>query len=276
MSDAWKRTAAPRTPRGGGPAPNRHPEGRDRHFYRVTLAIEGRIRFLSHLETVDTLLGALRRSGVKLALSEGFRPKPRIKVAMPRPVAAEAWSDIVEVELQEQVEVDEFALGLSEALPAGLTLQRCERLDGAYSSAASRVTGATWRWTFGDDVSVPELRDAVEQLRDADEVAVERSSPDKPSRRVDVRRFLGEMTVVGSEGGPPALRAFVRLTETGSAKPEEVVRALGEVTGRTFVPHRTVRESIAIAEPGMGGRVAEPALVGADVPDGPAKPWGAC
>jgi len=31
--------------------------------YRFTFAVRGRARFLSHLETVDTLLSALRRAG---------------------------------------------------------------------------------------------------------------------------------------------------------------------------------------------------------------------
>lgn len=247
----------------------------DRHHYRITIAIEGRVRFLSHLETVDTLLGALRRSGVTLALSEGMRPKPRIKMAMPRPVATEAWSDLVEVELTERIDPDQFALQLSEVLPAGLVLQRVERLEGAYASAASRVAGATWRWLFGTDVTSDALEEAVRKLLAADEVLVDRSSPGKPPKRVDVRRFIGDVQVVGS-GEQPALRAYVRLTEAGSAKPEEVVRALGVVAERSFAPLRTVRESIAIAEPGEGGRIAEPELVGADVPDGPAKPWGAC
>ena len=246
-----------------------------RHHYRITIAIEGRVRFLSHLETVDTLLGALRRSGVTLALSEGMRPKPRIKMAMPRPVATEAWSDLVEVELTERIDDDQFALQLSEVLPAGLVLQRVERLEGAYASAASRVAGATWRWQFGPEVTTDILEAAVEQLLAASEVSVDRVSPGKQARSVDVRRFLGDVQVVEA-GDSPALRAYVRLTDEGSAKPEEVIRALGAVAGRTFAPARTVRESIALAEPGSGGRVAEPELVGADVPEGPAKPWGAC
>ncbi|MCW2925964.1 MAG: hypothetical protein JWM98_3368 [Thermoleophilia bacterium] len=247
-----------------------------RYHYRLELAITGRVRFLSHLETVDTLLGAMRRSGVQLALSPGMRPKPRIKMAMPRPVATEAWSDIVEVELQEEIDADAFALRLSEVLPAGLALQRMIRLEGAYASAASRVSGATWRWTLGTDgPDADQLRAGVEQLLELGEALVERASPNKRTRHVDVRRFIGDLTVV-DVGGEPALRAFVRLTDEGSAKPEEVVRALGAVMGRTLHVTRTVRESIAIAEPGSGGRIAEPALVGADVPDGPARPWGAC
>jgi len=247
-----------------------------RYHYRIVVAIEGRVRFLSHLETVDTLLGALRRSGVKLALSPGMKPKPRIKMAMPRPVATEAWSDLVEVELHEAIDADQFALQLSEVLPKGLVLQRVERIEGIYTSAASRVAGATWRWRFAEDVTTGELEEAVARLTASDELLVDRTSPNKPTRVVDVRRFVGDMAVVSEDAGVPALRAFVRLTEMGSAKPEEVVRALGALVGRTFTPTRTVRESIAIADPGTGGQIAEPALVGADVPDGPAKPWGAC
>lgn len=246
-----------------------------RHHYRITIAIQGRVRFLSHLETVDTLLGALRRSGITLALSPGMRPKPRIKMAMPRPVATEAWSDILEVELTERIDADQFALQLSEVLPAGLVLQTVERLEGVYASAASRVAGATWRWSFGPDVAHEDLERAVSILLAADEATVERASPGKKARSVDVRRFIGDVTAIAGDEGP-VLRAFVRLTEAGSAKPEEVVRALGVLSERTFAPLRTVRESIAIAEPGTGGRVAEPELVGADVPEGPAKPWGAC
>lgn len=246
-----------------------------RYHFRITLAIEGRVRFLSHLETVDTLLGALRRCGVQLALSEGMRPKPRIKMAMPRPVATEAWADLVEVELVEPIDDQQFALQLREVLPAGLVLQRVERLYGAYASAASRVAGATWRWKFAEDQAIDELTAAVAAMLAADEVLVERASPGKQARSVDVRRFVGEMAAHATPEGP-IVRAFVRLTEAGSAKPDEVVRALGVLAGRSFAPQRTVRESIAIAEPGSGGRVAEPELVGADVPDGPAKPWGAC
>src|SRR5665647_1510607 len=52
-----------------------------RNHYQLRFSIEGRIRFLSHLETADTLLSAFRRAGVRLALSPGCllytSPSPR-------------------------------------------------------------------------------------------------------------------------------------------------------------------------------------------------------
>jgi hypothetical protein len=63
--------------------------------YRITFAVGGRARFLSHLETVDTLLGALRRAGFDIALSKGMRPRPVISLALPRAVGVETLADIV-------------------------------------------------------------------------------------------------------------------------------------------------------------------------------------
>jgi radical SAM-linked protein len=244
-----------------------------RHRYQVVVSIEGRIRFLSHLETVDTLLQAMRRAGFRFALSQGMKPKPVIKVAMPRPVAVEAWSDIVEVELADDVDPDQLALALTGALPDGIALQRVDKLDGAYASAASRVAGATFRITF-DNIDFDELDRLAAAFRAADELLVDRNTP-KQKRTVDVRAVVGD-NIAAVQGEPPAIRFHTRLTATGSAKPEEVSRAIAGLAGRELTVRRTVREAITLAQPGGDGRVAEPALVGADVPDGPERPWGAC
>lgn len=252
----------------------------DRHHYRVTIAIEGRIRFLSHLELVDTLLGALRRAGVTLALSDGMRPKPRIKVAMPRPVAVESWADVFEVELEQHVDPDVFALQLSGVLPAGLTLIGIDELEGAYVSAASRVAGAAWRFVYPVGTDAALLDAVVAEALGSDSLMVERTNAKTGAvRQVDVSDFLQSASVVRT-GDAPAVRAVVSLTKTGSAKPEELVRALGALAGSSGgvlpTPTRVIRESIVLAETVHDGNVAYPELVGADVPDGPEKPWGAC
>jgi len=60
----------------------------------LTFAVAGRARFLSHLETVDTLLGALRRAGYQIALSKGMKPRPVISLALPRAVGVRTLADL--------------------------------------------------------------------------------------------------------------------------------------------------------------------------------------
>ena len=67
--------------------------------YRITFAVGGRARFLSHLETVDTLLGALRRAGLDIALCKGMKPRPVISLALPRAVGVETRAELADVEL---------------------------------------------------------------------------------------------------------------------------------------------------------------------------------
>ena len=62
--------------------------------YRILFEVRGRARFLSHLETVDTLLSALRRGGYQIALSRGMRPRPVISLAMPRAVGVESEAEL--------------------------------------------------------------------------------------------------------------------------------------------------------------------------------------
>jgi radical SAM-linked protein len=245
----------------------------ERYHYQLRFAVSGRVRFLSHLETVDILLGALRRAGVRLALSLGMRPKPLIKLAMPRPVGVEAWEDIVEVELVQPADPDAIAMALVGTLPDGLVLLGIVRIEGTYASAASRVLGATYRITV-DGAAPEQLAQAVARFRTAEEALVERVTP-KVRRTVDVRALVGDVAEVE---GAPVVRAFLRLGETGSARPKELVQALAALApeAERLTMRAVVRESITLAQAGEGGRTAEPELVGADVPDGPERPWGAC
>jgi len=77
--------------------------------YRITFAVTGRARFLSHLETVDTMLGALRRAGYQIALSKGMKPRPVISLALPRAVGVQAQVDLVDVVLHGDHDLVEVA-----------------------------------------------------------------------------------------------------------------------------------------------------------------------
>jgi radical SAM-linked protein len=251
-----------------------------RYRYRIRFSICGRIRFLSHLETVDVLLSAFRRAGITVALSEGFRPKPRIRMAMPRPVGVEAWNEIMEVELGAPVDPDEFAFRLQPTLPAGVILHGVDAICEQEANATRRVRGAIFRLEFSTSgngshhADGAQLHASVARVRTAAELPIDRSTP-KQRKTINVRAFVDDISFEQLEDGRSIVRYIAQLTAEGSVRPDEVVRAL-ESQGATQlpVPH-VIRERIIIAN-GTDGVVAVPELVGADVPDGPEKPWGAC
>jgi radical SAM-linked protein len=210
--------------------------------YRITFAVRGRARFLSHLETVDTLLSSFRRAGYGIALSRGMKPRPVIALALPRAVGVESEAELADVELVAAAECDEIASKLADQLPEGLSLISIEPAQG--KPAASRVCAVEYLVDVAGDI---DWDDALNRYAAADEAVVTRSAPNKAAKRVDVRSFCSQIERV-----PSGLAARIELTEAGTARPEEVATAVAATIGATPTITRIVRTQIVLRETPVG------------------------
>ena len=207
--------------------------------YRITFAVSGRARFLSHLETVDTLLGALRRAGFDIALSKGMKPRPVISLAMPRAVGIETLADMADVDLRGDHEPLDVGERLANHLPMGMTVVSVEPATG--KQAASRVESVAYRVEVGEDV---DWDAGLAAFAAAETCEIVRTAPKKASKRVDVRRFC---TALAHE--PGALEMELAVTDAGTARPEELTQAVAALVGATPTIERLVRTAIRLREP---------------------------
>jgi radical SAM-linked protein len=191
----------------------------------IVFAVRGRSRFLSHLESVDVVLRALRRAGQRVALSQGMKPKPLVSLAMPRGVGTASEAERCEVVLQDEVVLADLAPRLAASLPAGFVLLALEPLPPG-RSAASRLRAARMRL----DVAAPatQVRAAAAVFLSATEWPHVRRRPGKPDKTVDLRRYVQELVVEDAPDGGAAVSAVVEVTGEGSIRPEEIVTALGD------------------------------------------------
>ncbi|MGN6380923.1 MAG: TIGR03936 family radical SAM-associated protein [Gaiellales bacterium] len=210
--------------------------------YRITFAVSGRARFLSHLETVDMLLGALRRAGFEIALSRGPKPRPVIALAVPRAVGVESLGELVDVDLLGEHDPVEVAERLANQLPLGITVLGADLADG--KSAASRVQRVCYAAEVADDI---DWNEALALFGGLAEAMVVRTAPDKPDKPVDVKRFC---TTVHHE--PGRLVFDIELSPEGAARPEEVVQAVAAAIGATPTINRLVRTQIVLREQPVG------------------------
>jgi len=210
--------------------------------YRFTFAVRRRARFLSHLETVDTLLSAIRRAGYQVALSRGMKPRPVIALALPRAVGVESEGELADVQLTSDPDPAELRERLAPQLPAGLDLLAVEPAEG--KQAASRVRAVRYLIETADDLDWDE---AAARYADAGEAVVIRTAPNKPDKRVGVRRFCGHVQPV-----PAGLEADIELTDAGTARPEEVATAVAATIGATPTITRIVRTQIVLRDAAVG------------------------
>jgi radical SAM-linked protein len=210
--------------------------------HRIAFAVRDRARFLSHLETVDMLLSALRRAGYQIALSQGMKPRPVISLALPRAVGVESECELADVQLAADTTPEELAERLAPQLPAGVELVSVQPVDGR--PAASRVCGARYRIEVAEDVA---WDDAVDRFAAAGEATVVRRALGKADKRVDVKRFCHAV-----EHRAGLLTVEIEVTDAGTARPEEVATAVAAQVGATPTVNRLVRTGIELRPEPVG------------------------
>lgn len=103
--------------------PENLPGDRPARRYRCVYEKSGRERFLAHVEMMNVIQRALRRSGLPLSFSEGFHPHPRVSAGPSLPVGAEGLGEFFDVELTKEAAVSPEIL--NEFLPAGIRIRTC-------------------------------------------------------------------------------------------------------------------------------------------------------
>jgi radical SAM-linked protein len=183
--------------------------------YRLRFAKEGPARFLSHHDLLRALERALRRSNLPLRMSEGFNPHPRLSLPTALGIGVESRAEVAGIELAQWISPREVQRRLGPEFPAGVTLSAVELVS---RRERDRVAGVTYEIALpADRIPPPEALAALLARR---EIPVERRT-DKWCKIVDIRKYLIELAVAG--GG---LRVRIRVTDAGTARPEEVLRVL--------------------------------------------------
>jgi radical SAM-linked protein len=66
----------------------------------IKFKIEGSLRYLSHAETLRLFQRACARAGVNLQYSQGFNPRPKLSLALPRSVGVESDDEMLILRVQ--------------------------------------------------------------------------------------------------------------------------------------------------------------------------------
>ncbi len=230
--------------------------------YVAHFSVTERGRFLGHLDRMEAFRRAVRRAGGRLALSEGMRPKALLTLVLPLGVGVQGLGEMCEFDLAEEPPKD-FAERLAADLPGHMTLLGVERYEGRRHLAA-RVIGASYRVSFvadgaggsaepADGAAAPAsseevaqaLAEGVRRFGEAGEWLIEETKDDRV-RVVDVRRFVERIEVVRGSEGEWYAEFVAAVTPVGTARPENVLKALREASGVPFTVRETFRTGIVL------------------------------
>ncbi len=193
--------------------------------YRCRFMKLGDVAYLSHLEVMGVLKRALSRAEVKLRFSEGYHPQPRLSLGHALALGIESKAEFFDIEVEEELQEDQFVKQMNALLPQGLQIQSCEKLKALARSIGALQTGTVWEIDLGKPYpgGKERLNERITWLKSQSELWVTRKKP-SGDKKIEIRPFIGEVEANSDQ----TLRLTTRHLETGSAKPQEVLRYLLE------------------------------------------------
>ena len=209
-----------------------------KQFFRLRFSKEGDVRFISHHDLMRLFERALRRARLPVVMSRGFNPRPRISLPAPLGVGIQGGNEVLDFELDTWVKPDEVKQRLAAQLLDGI---RLKSLQTPPAKPDRRPRQLSYRIPLLQ--GHPVTKDSVRGLLAAERLVIHRRREDKV-KTLDIRPFVEQIRLKDD-----AVQFLLRVTAQGTARPEEVLEALGCEPGVHYLKSLIERTHVNLSSP---------------------------
>jgi radical SAM-linked protein len=179
---------------------------------------------------------ALRRAELPVAMSQGFHPRPRLSLPVPLRVGQAGLNEVADIGLHQWMRPDELCQRLQAQMPEGIGITSAGALP---PGAGRQPTRSVYKVDLLDTHTVDAAD--VERVLRTDSVVVERRRKNGV-KQVDVRRFIETVRLTEN-----ALHLVIACLPEGTARPGEVLTALGCRDGTDYTPSCITRTNVSLS-----------------------------
>ncbi len=199
----------------------------------IRFRVEGGLRFLSHAQTLSVFQRACIRAGIEIRYSQGFNPRPRLSLPLPRPVGVASDDEILCLRIRKSTSQHQDCVSMqvhnsiSAQLPQGLELLSVSVVN---ASTSFQPCAATYVLVVRQEYVNEELKAAIKRLLASESLCIQRriikkksrNAPRRPTvKNIDVRGFLESIAL-----DPDGIIVECKITPAGSIRIEEIFRLL--------------------------------------------------
>jgi len=218
----------------------------------IKFRLRGSLRFLSHAETLKVFQRGCVRAGIKIQYSQGFNPRPKLCLPLPRSVGVEVDDDLLCLRLsrdingsQAEIDLSQIKARLSEQLPDGFELLSVSaglastEADSSFKKQGAKTLPqpitAMYVLPVQNQYINEELKSRIKRLLASKSLNLRRQTDPKKSKfkDVDVRPFLKSIELNNgnivveceiSQAGSIRVDEILKLTELDAEKLAAPVR----------------------------------------------------
>ena len=192
----------------------------------IKFKVQGNFRFLSHAETLKLFQRACVRAGINVQYSQGFNPRPRMSLPLPRSVGVESDDELLCMRFSHETD---SASGDMNALQVGSRLsgqlpQGCELISVDFTDAnvSFRPCLKTYIISVRQEYFNKKLMAKIDRLLRAKNLYIERKVvKNGTTHNIDVRSFFESIDVNNQ-----CIVVVCNISPAGSVRVEEILRLL--------------------------------------------------
>lgn len=188
--------------------------------FRFRFAKTGTLRLLSHHDLMRCLERMLRRADLPFKSTAGFHPSPRVVFALSLPLGVAGLDEVLEIEFTRACDSEEVIEKLRTEAPLGLTFPHVSAVPMKATAIPRRVV---YRMELTAD-RLPETEIHCAELLAREKVWVDRLKPSP--KKLNIRPYLRSLHLVTGGGNPPTLILDLWVTQTGTARFDELLKLL--------------------------------------------------
>ena len=190
----------------------------------IKFKLSGSLRFLSHAETLKVFQRACVRAGIKIQYSQGFNPRPKLSLPLPRSVGVETDEDLLCLRVARDPNESRIKARLSEQLPNSLSIVDCRLSIVNGKSPIPKPCQATYLITVRQEYINDELKTRIRRLLASESLNLQRRIGTKNSKfkNVDVRPFLKSIEFDNNRG----IVVECKISSAGTIRVEEILKLL--------------------------------------------------
>jgi radical SAM-linked protein len=203
----------------------------DARLVLIKFKVQGNLRFLSHAEMLKVFQRACVRAGIKIQYSQGFNPRPKLSLPLPRSVGVETDEDLLCLRVARDPNESRVAnhesrikAELSEQLPNSLSIVDCRLSIVNGKSPIPKPCQATYVITVRQEYINDELKARIRRLLASESLNLQRRIDTKNSKfkNVDVRPFLKSIEFDNNRG----IVVECKISSAGTIRVEEILKLL--------------------------------------------------
>ncbi len=189
---------------------------------RMSFQKTGMAKFISHLDTVRCITRAMKRANVPIWFTEGFNPHAFLTFAMPLSLGFESLCETVDFRLMEEVDLNELAERLNDALPVDITVKEIY----VYETSPNDIRWAEYKIVFNNPHNL--LLDQAEKILSSDEIMVLKKAKQgrkKVEKEVNIKEHIKSFSLC-EENGKLILNTVLSSGTSANINPMLLIGAL--------------------------------------------------